>query len=786
MGCRFLLAAATFAALTSAAPAGAAVLRAEGVLPPGQSGFVSLGGLVDGTGSPHLYDQNQLFIDFKRKPLTFQIDKPVGGTESPRAGVTITRDAAGVPAVRGATEADAWFGAGYAIAQDRLFQLEAFRHATKGRLAELIGQDALEDDLVSRRDYYTEAERRRMYEDLSPALQLRIRAYRDGVNAWIDHVRLNPGDLPGEYAAVAKIPTPWTIDDSIAVGVFLARTVPSGDGNELANLRTVQQSGIRALQRVLPLRTAGRRPTIPASEGRFSQGRRRSAKEERAALKRSVAFAETLPKPTEEQAAAPARKALLDAGRMGRTGGSSMFAVRGKNGRAYLFNGPQLGFSTPELFVEVEVHWPGQDIRGVTAPGVPVIGIGHNGSVAWGFTSGLSDEDDLYAEQLVPGKPEHYMHKGQERQMECRDETFTYLKTVSALIGADAPEVGQRTERICRTVHGPVQLREGNVAYARRYAIWKRDVETIEGIAALNAARSIQDVDRAMNMVTWNENVMAVDSKGNIGYWHPGLFQQRPKGWDDRLPYPGTGEAEWPGLVDRTKTPRVINPKQGWLANWNNVPSQDWTNGDGESPERISGAFHRGSFLMDLVRRLHRDPSFEASEATIRRAGTTAQQRVLAVTRTRLRAAQRGADGEARAVLDTLLAWDGDYHETDAAGTVHPGVAIWVAFKHRAAAIALGRLGPGVARFDGRPGTSHEFDITPGAAYALRTLAVDDLRQAAVATAKELSERFGTPDPARWRDPRKMYKVGSQGAGQAPELPFFDRGTWEQVVEVGP
>ena len=72
-------------------------------------------------------------------------------------------------------------------------------------------------------------------------------------------------------------------------------------------------------------------------------------------------------------------------------------ATRGP-GRAYLFNGPQLGFSIPELFVEFELHSPVQDIRGVSAAGVPVVGIGHNGQVAWGFTSGLSDEDDLYAE----------------------------------------------------------------------------------------------------------------------------------------------------------------------------------------------------------------------------------------------------------------------------------------------------------------------------------------------------------------------------------------------------
>ena len=70
-------------------------------------------------------------------------------------------------------------------------------------------------------------------------------------------------------------------------------------------------------------------------------------------------------------------------------------------GNAFLFNGPQLGFSIPELFVEFELHSPVQNIRGVSAAGVPVMGIGHNGRLAWGFTSGLSDEDDLYAESLT-------------------------------------------------------------------------------------------------------------------------------------------------------------------------------------------------------------------------------------------------------------------------------------------------------------------------------------------------------------------------------------------------
>ena len=123
---------------------------------------------------------------------------------------------------------------------------------------------------------------------------------------------------------------------------------------------------------------------------------------------------------------------------------------------------------------------------------------------------------------------------------------------------------------------------------------------------------------------------MAADSKGNIGYWHPGLVQQRPAKWDQRLPLPGTGEAEWPGLVPRSKLPSIINPKQGYLVNWNNIPSQGWTTGDGEATERVTGALHRVGWLDRQVRTLKRNPTFAGAEQAVRRAGTFAQQRPLA------------------------------------------------------------------------------------------------------------------------------------------------------------
>ena len=74
---------------------------------------------------------------------------------------------------------------------------------------------------------------------------------------------------------------------------------------------------------------------------------------------------------------------------------------------------PPARFSIPELFVEFELHSPTQpDLRGVSAAGVPLVGIGHNDHLAWGFTSGLSDDDDLYVDKL--DRPETYMFAGKD------------------------------------------------------------------------------------------------------------------------------------------------------------------------------------------------------------------------------------------------------------------------------------------------------------------------------------------------------------------------------------
>jgi hypothetical protein len=119
---------------------------------------------------------------------------------------------------------------------------------------------------------------------------------------------------------------------------------------------------------------------------------------------------------------------------------------------------------------------------------------------------------------------------------------------------------------------------------------------------------------------------------------------------------------------------------------------------------------------------------------------------------------------------------------------VDPGVAIWEQFKAEAERIQLARLGgEGAEPLAGGTGSSHEFDISNGEARALLRLSRGRLRRAAVAASDALTEQFGTADIAAWREPRRLYEFQAQGAASPPEdFPFFDRGTWEHAVTLGP
>jgi hypothetical protein len=178
-------------------------------------------------------------------------------------------------------------------------------------------------------------------------------------------------------------------------------------------------------------------------------------------------------------------------------------------------------------------------------------------------------------------------------------------------------------------------------------------------------------------------------------------------------------------------------------------------------------------------------PQFDRVTAgIIRESGTTATQRTAADPMLRRLAARAG--GGAKAVLDTLAGWDGDYATTADDGTVHAGVATWRAFKAAAQVEALGPTRRGAAGLTGTPGSDGFVESSVGETYALRTLSDARLLRAAAAAAGSLERRFGSADPARWRERRTMLEPEPLGLAQSPAIGLINRGSWEQLVELGP
>src|SRR5436309_2113118 len=143
-----------------------------------------------------------------------------------RSRVEIERDAWGIPHIFASTDDDLFFGFGYAMAQDRLFQLDYLRRKGYGRLAEILGPEALESDLVCRTVGLHRIPEREKAHLPSETLQL-LEAFSGGVNAVIDESR---GRLPIEFDLLGYEPGPWTPEDLLAIqadwGWYLTGRLP--------------------------------------------------------------------------------------------------------------------------------------------------------------------------------------------------------------------------------------------------------------------------------------------------------------------------------------------------------------------------------------------------------------------------------------------------------------------------------------------------------------------------------------------------------------------------------
>lgn len=178
-----------------------------------------------------------------------------------KSSVTIARDQHGIPHIRAQNDLDVFFAQGYTHAQDRLCQMELARRTAAGRLAEILGRSALEQDKFLRTwGFYRAALAQLPY--LSEFLRQALEAYAAGVNAFIAE-----GNLPWEFATIGAKPAPWMSADSLGWGKVIAYELANTWQDEVVHARLVEKIGLDGLNELLPPYSSDA-PTILQPEDR--------------------------------------------------------------------------------------------------------------------------------------------------------------------------------------------------------------------------------------------------------------------------------------------------------------------------------------------------------------------------------------------------------------------------------------------------------------------------------------------------------------------------------------
>lgn len=703
--------------------------------------------------------------------------------------VRIIRDEYGVPHVYGSTLEATWYGVGYAVGQDRLWQADLLRRLGTGTSAEFFGPGSVDGDLVARSLFGSRERRDALFQAAARETQVILESFAAGMNAWITEATAS-GLLPIEYAALGLSPRPWLPDDSIAVSMALLGNFGEFGADELTNAADLQEliarfgpvegSAVFADTHWLDDPSA---PTSVPPEGMVMATRPAQA-----------------PQPTRvlvAQAAAPAVERAIESWRSNLSragldrGPASNGIVLGPkmtaDGYPLLLHGPQMGYTVPQINHEMGIHGGGFDLTGMEVAGLPGVVIGAASRHAWTLTSGGSDNNDLYVEVLNPGNPGQYLFQGAWLDFECRLET---------IVVRGEPDVSQQ---ICESVHGPVLGTAPGLAFTLKTATRGLEVQSYEALLAVMRARSVGEFDQVLSRAAYNFNVLYADAMGNIAYWHIGKIPIRATGDNPWLPHDGSGVAEWQGFIPWEEMPHALNPDRGWIASWNNKPAAGWSNSTGGF--FTFGPVHRVNTLLRLLEQV--DPG-TATPATIEHinlmagwttdtpSGSESTVFVSSLLGELLARVDTGADPRLPAIVAVLEAWDWLQVDGDLDGRYdNPAVPVfntwWQELSDRIFADDLGGtlqrnvVGNLLARLlDDDPVLPLLHDYLGGETVE------DAVTGALIDTLDALEVLYGSSDPADWLQPVAVIHWDPLGVGTVPDTIWMNRGTYNQITHMGP
>lgn len=499
---------------------------------------------------------------------------------------TVVRDTYGVPHIYAETDTELFWGSGYVVAQDRLWQAEMNRLVSSGRMSELFGPGELQADQVIRRDGYTDGELINQFNNLPDYAQKGITAYMDGINYYIASTDLSK--MPVEFQALGQKPRLWELKDLLRVGQLMIRRFGESGGSELdfasfynSLIEKYGPEGDKVFNTLFWRGNPGAPATIPEGQDGY-QSRSPRKPQNMASFPKADILSGQLKK--EQQM----KLDIQNKYGFPHKGGSNAWVVapnKSQNGDTLLLGGPQMGYTVPQIAHEIGIHGAGYNTVGMAFAGAgPIPLIGRGKDYAWTTTTQIADQVDTYMLEINPQNPDQYKYNGKYIDFEKRTEK----------IGVRG--VGVVDFEVYRSVHGPVIYRDSNIAYAQRRSHWGQEISTLVGFWDFNRARNIKQFEKTVYRIATSHNFLYADKQGNIGYWESGRTPVRPAGIDGRFPAAGDGSQEWVAIKQGSQLARSINPPQGYLANWNNRPCYGWDESEGSL-----GEIHRVQFIMDQL-----------------------------------------------------------------------------------------------------------------------------------------------------------------------------------------
>lgn len=493
-------------------------------------------------------------------PQTGTVQAPVG------AAVEIHRDARGVPHIFADRDTDLYFAYGYAMALDRLWQLDCYRRQAQGTLAEILGADAcpmatggapraLDRDIAARTIGFQHIARRQ-WAQMAPQVKQRLEAFAAGINQVRDESLSN---LPIEFALLDYSPAPWHPLDTLAVWIefqyYLTVRLPVIVMPELARRELPNEE----LYQAYLAGEADSESILPAGPG-SSQG------------------------------AGIAGRAV---GEPEEGVGSNNWVVAGTRtarGHSLLASDPHIAFNAVSCWYEAHLaDASGLNVAGAGYIGVPGVLFGRNMDVAWGITNNICSQRDLYLEQTDPRHPDQYRAGDQWVPVRQRQERIAVRNgapvDLTVRISPNGPIVNHLLPDFARD-WGPVSLKwMGAVLEAGDEDNGHFE---IGAMMQSNRARNCHEFRSALR--SWRVPTLSMifaDVQGHIGYQCTGRIPLRThwqrgfrRGWH-------RGDA-WVGSIPFVGLPAMADPGHGWIRTANNRTASD------DFPFPLSGTWASG------------------------------------------------------------------------------------------------------------------------------------------------------------------------------------------------